>query len=337
MTKAQFLQQLVETLRDYDFEDKEIKDIEMEYASMIDDALENGEDLESFINRMGNPKKLAKSLQKHKPTRSSKLVEIMPFIATTLFFLLGFLANAWHPGWLVFLLIPVSAILTEKPREWAGITTFVALTLFMLAGTYLNLWNPTWSLFLFIIVFSTRKKPSSLVTGLKIYTAFSIIIYHLFVLAILNDWLGDMFAETSLWLWVAPLVFIPSIVLAFISGIVKISIDISDHPKHRQYIIQLIAGLTGLSIVYVLLGVFANAWATGWVVYLLIPIVAIIRSKKDRFPLTEIMPFIATTLFILVGAYIRLPNGGSSFALSWLFFLLIPVSGILINKKGDKN
>jgi hypothetical protein len=50
-------------------------------------------------------------------------------------------------------------------------------------------------------------------------------------------------------------------------------------------------------------------------------------TKKD--PFTAIMPFVATTLFILVGEYASIPGQDTAYTLSWLFFFLIPINGIL--------
>ena len=50
---------------------------------------------------------------------------------------------------------------------------------------------------------------------------------------------------------------------------------------------------------------------------------------QSSFSLVPLMPFIATTLFVIVGEFMSLSNGGSSYILSWLFFLLIPITSIL--------
>jgi hypothetical protein len=144
MTKASFLKELLEKLRDDGLSDQESHDIHEEYSSMIDDALEHGEDLESFVKRMGSAKKIAKAIRKSYPDKTPKLVQLMPFLATASFFLLGVLAQAWHPAWLVFLLIPVSGILSKRRIAWEGFSVFVILTIFILMGTYGDLWNPFW-------------------------------------------------------------------------------------------------------------------------------------------------------------------------------------------------
>ena len=63
-----------------------------------------------------------------------------------------------------------------------------------------------------------------------------------------------------------------------------------------------------------------------WVLFLLIPMVVIFldqRADNSTFEFTTYTPFIATILFFLTGYYFNL------FAISWLFFLIIPISAIL--------
>ena len=81
-----------------------------------------------------------------------------------------------------------------------------------------------------------------------------------------------------------------------------------------------------------MLGIYFDVWHPAWVLFFMIPVYSILRHQSS-FSLVPLMPFIATTLFVLVGEYIALPNGGSSYILSWLFFLLIPITSILESRK----
>lgn len=39
-----------------------------------------------------------------------KIIAATPLLATIVYLLLGFCADAWHPGWIIFLTIPVVEI-----------------------------------------------------------------------------------------------------------------------------------------------------------------------------------------------------------------------------------
>ena len=89
MTKTSFLEALKEALQEREVNAKVIEDTIKEYASMIDDALESGESIETFIKRMGSPEKVAKALAKQQQPPSNKFAALSPFIATITFFLDG--------------------------------------------------------------------------------------------------------------------------------------------------------------------------------------------------------------------------------------------------------
>lgn len=64
---------------------------------------------------------------------------------------IGILFDAWHPGWLLFLLIPIWYSFAEAVRKenavvfaYPVLVTFV----FMCAGFFFNAWHPAWVLYL---------------------------------------------------------------------------------------------------------------------------------------------------------------------------------------------
>lgn len=120
MTKTSFLEALREALQEREVNAKVIDDTIKEYASMIDDALEDGESIETFIKRMGSPEKVAKALAKQQQTPRNKFAALSPFIATMLFVLVGEYVSipgqdtGYTLSWLFFLLIPITGILFSK-------------------------------------------------------------------------------------------------------------------------------------------------------------------------------------------------------------------------------
>jgi uncharacterized membrane protein len=334
MTKTSFLEALREALMDRDVSGKVIEDTIKEYASMIDDALESGESIETFIKRMGSPEKVAKALAKQQQPPRNKFAALSPFIATIAFFLIGVIYQAWHPGWLVFLLIPIAGILTSKKIQWGGLLVFVILIVFILGGWQTNLYNPLWSLFLILIPFGGQKDlPSAKVQMIaKVYTVIAVAIYHVWVVYALFSRIGGV---PDPWVLIWPLsILIPIVVYAFINGTIRISIGSFNNAKDKQFTIMGLSFAGFVTITYVTLGVIIPGfWHPGWLLFLLIPVVFILLGNK-KFPLVPLSPFIAITLFILVGEYVSVPGQDTGYTLSWLFFLLIPITGILFSK-GD--
>ena len=81
-----------------------------------------------------------------------------PLFITTLYLVLGFFFNQWHPGWLVFLTIPVH-YMPEKEKRFPNILgnpVMVALV-YLVMGFYLNLWHPGWMIFLLIPIIGSMR------------------------------------------------------------------------------------------------------------------------------------------------------------------------------------
>jgi len=315
MTKQSFLNALREALEDEHVQNNIIEETVQEYGSMIDDALEGGETVESFIKRMGSPKKVARALAGGDRTQTSnRLTALSPFIATILFFLVGVFYQAWHPGWLFFLLIPITAILSKKPIQWKGLMTFVIIIVFILGVYSTNLLNPLWSLFVLLIP-QWKSRKNQLLNRLGfIYTYLAVALYHVAVFYYSFAFIGGYPEVTSIYTLIPLLLFIPVILYAFWKGSVQIRFALT-------FIVSVIA-------FYVFIGLTWGVWHPGWLIFFLIPVVYTLRGAK-QFPFTAIMPFVATTLFVLVGEYASIPGQDTAYTLSWLFFFLIPISGIL--------
>lgn len=81
-----------------------------------------------------------------------------PFAAviSIAYWILGMMFNAWHPGWLLFLLIPIwySFISAVKKGNATIFAYPVLVTLvFLSAGFWLDIWHPAWALYLTIPVY----------------------------------------------------------------------------------------------------------------------------------------------------------------------------------------
>ena len=81
-----------------------------------------------------------------------------PLFITTQYLVLGFFFNQWHPGWLVFLTIPVH-YMPEKEKRFPnllGNPVMIALV-YLVLGFYLNLWHPGWMIFLLIPIIGSMR------------------------------------------------------------------------------------------------------------------------------------------------------------------------------------
>ena len=85
---------------------------------------------------------------------------------TIAFILLGVFLNAWHPAWMLFLIVPLgeslySAIQAKNAHAFAY--PVLAAAVFLILGFYANLWHPAWVVFLsvplyYMIVPGKKKK-----------------------------------------------------------------------------------------------------------------------------------------------------------------------------------
>lgn len=90
----------------------------------------------------------------------NKIIASTPMISLIVFLLLGFLADAWHPGWIVFLAIPIVPMLLRK-QTVSAIYPLLCVIAYLIMGLVWNLWHPGWIIFLSIPVFEiffTKKK-----------------------------------------------------------------------------------------------------------------------------------------------------------------------------------
>ena len=97
-----------------------------------------------------------------------KIVAATPMITVIIYLLLGFCANAWHPGWIVFLAIPIMPIILGRVT-FCALYPILTVLAYLLMGFVWDLWHPGWIIFLTIpvveiflpknkVIFSSTKK-----------------------------------------------------------------------------------------------------------------------------------------------------------------------------------
>ena len=86
--------------------------------------------------------------------RKKTLQATYPVIVTVAYFLLGFVFHWWHPGWLLFLTIPLYYTMPDLEngdpvRELQKFAYPVLVTLiYLIIGLYFGWWHPWWMLYL---------------------------------------------------------------------------------------------------------------------------------------------------------------------------------------------
>lgn len=74
-----------------------------------------------------------------------------PVLVAFLYLVLGFCFNLWHPGWIIFLTIPLF-YLPDSERGYLRLLSnpIMVTIIYLLLGCYCNLWHPGWIIFLLI-------------------------------------------------------------------------------------------------------------------------------------------------------------------------------------------
>ena len=74
-----------------------------------------------------------------------------PVIVTFAYLVLGFVFHQWHPGWIIFLTIPLFYLPESERQPLRLLGNPVMITIiYLLLGTMCNLWHPGWLIFLLI-------------------------------------------------------------------------------------------------------------------------------------------------------------------------------------------
>ncbi|MBD5503833.1 MAG: helix-turn-helix domain-containing protein [Lachnospiraceae bacterium] len=92
----------------------------------------------------------------HLLTRGKEAELPLGIIAIVVYILIGIFFNLWHPGWLIFFMVPIISTLIHAVR-WHNPDLFayplLALLVFLYAGLMYSLWHPAWAVFLTIPVY----------------------------------------------------------------------------------------------------------------------------------------------------------------------------------------
>ena len=359
--KTEYLRELRALLDQYQMSDVEKQDIISDYSEMYDNWSDYGMADDDIEKKLGKPSSIYRELvegyrkvgTKEPSPNMSKIVALTPFVATIVFFIIGFGFNGWAWGWIAYLLIPVTAIwmnMENDPHRLTALSPFIAVVAFFILGFVYGLWHPGWLVFIIIpiiAIFTERKSIGFLNTIVSlsplVITATFVYIgieenlwvpgWVLFLLipaiAVLNE---KRFFRAFLWelfilggiagylYWGYTFEQWDWALLAFaplvVYSVLQDTSGWKDVPAEYKYV------SLGAIAAFVLLGIITGIWGYVWLVFLAIPVYAIYRETDGNARLISLMPFISTFIFFTLGWFLDL------WAWSWIAFLLIPVVAI---------
>ncbi len=312
----EFLQNLKKMLATFEMTQTEKEEIIKDYEEMAQEALDSGKTEEEVVTLFGAPADIKADLlrmypQKDKTGPYAKLVALSPFLSLIAFILLGVFFAAWHPSWLVFLLVPITGIFNSRkhmgPLSFiTAISPFMALIAFFLTGYFTGVHNPTWLIFFIVplcgfLAEKTLWKRLVLVLSLLVSCGLYLVVFYT---------TGDTLTALP--------AFLVVIVAGLTTGNIVIGFDGLGSLGEKG---ALILG----AALFVLFGYLFDAWVVSWLFFLLLPVTSILQKKTKRHLFTALSPFVSLTVFMLVGYFTGYWHPG------WLAFLLVPITAIVEN------
>lgn len=367
--KQTYLDDIRELLEEKNYEKKDIDDIINDYSQLYDDMIAGGLSDEDAKAKLGTPRAIVEELSSERrtvfvkqPMKGRKLIALMPFLSTIIFFAMGFIGNLWHIAWMAFLLIPVTAIVVEglnkkfRRHFFTPLMPFLCVVAYLAIGFAYGWWHPGWMIFLAIpvvaILESRQRNILSTLTALSPFLA----VVAFFILGEYGLWnpgwlvflaipmIGILSGKNLGKVIVFELSFVIAIglylyigyamgqwslaALTFLIPVVYgvLSGDIQIRIFQGDWVSKITVILTIAA--YVALGIlFPSTWAWLWVIFFAVPVQAIVRKGGKENILVAVMPFVAVTIFYLVGYFVP-----GAFAYSWMAFFLIPMAAILKDK-----
>lgn len=352
---SKYMHQLKERLLDYEIEPHILNQILQQYQKRIDQN-KPMEAVEYEVERLIQKYHL-KLTEDHKRHLSS-IISIAPLISVVLYLMLGFLFDLWHPGWLIFFLVPSVVLVFFVFRDditmgFLAIIPFLIIISYFFVGFYFGLWHPTWLIFILlpmIGVFSRYRKRSIKFILFTISPFFTIGTYiilgsyfglwgRIWVIFLLVPILACLeetnrkrliICETTLLFSLIYGIVIPFVLpwgYSFIGLLVPIIALMSMGEESlikftKETIFDFILFMI-LAIVYIFIGVLFKGWAYGWMVLLIFPAYEIVNQSPNHFKFYYMTPFIAIIIFFSLGYFLSL------WAYSWLAFIIIPINYLI--------
>lgn len=363
MNRKTYLNNLKTYLADKEVSKKDIDAVITDYAELYDEATALNFSDEAVIKKLGSPKEIYAAIKDtlhfESVSNRNKIVAIMPFIATILFFSFGFGLDGFQYAWSVYLLIPVTAILVNVrgKDKIVALTPFISVIVFFMLGIFFQLWHPGWLIFLIIPVTAillnveSKNKIVALLPFVLVITYILIGTYvnnefyrygfTMFalipVLAIILNYKKpkDVIILIAILLAVAAHLFIYfttkdlnfawlpylfPVLVGILTGHIQIMWD-NDLEKPKSKIIMSFSLL--VIVAYLLVSFLVGTiWTWSWIILLIIPMMGVYHGTGFKHPVAY-MPFICVSAFMLLGTL------GGYWNFAWMVFLLVPITAIL--------
>ena len=87
--------------------------------------------------------------RKEEAAKRAKSDAMFPILITGLYLVLGAVFGLWHPGWLLFLCIPLHYMHPKTRLEQLCNPVMIVL-IYLVLGFFFDLWHPGWLVFLAI-------------------------------------------------------------------------------------------------------------------------------------------------------------------------------------------
>lgn len=319
MNKIKFLSELKEELYDHDISAKSIDEIVEDYEGIIDEAINSGEVEDEIITRLGLPHSIAEKLAVFEDENNGikgKMIATTPFIATIIFFILGMQLDLWHPGWMVFFIVPIAGVMLGARfnfrTQLVALSPFVATIFYLIYGFNTGVWHPTWVVFFIIVVLGLlfEETGAKRIIGASMFTIIPIVYLWM---ELNNPSIYNL------------LVFIVLIAIGLYLGVIKLSFG-EDNIINRNATIAFVV----MGIIYVILGLTLNWWHPTWLMFLTIPMFVMYRVE-EKIPLVAYTPFLSVFVFIILGELFDI------YEWAWLVFLVIPLVGIFTEDKDEED
>jgi asparagine N-glycosylation enzyme membrane subunit Stt3 len=161
---------------------------------------------------------------------SGSIIGLIAVLAAAAFFVLGFVYGKWHPGWLVFLVVPIAAIVIDAIRKKdvsgsiIGLITVSAAVIFFILGFMFEIWSVSWLVFLaiplaaIIIEMSKKKNPYGIVGIVALLAVAAFMLMGIYL---------------GIW-YIAWTVFLLAPITALVITIIKTAKDLSSNTEERK-------------------------------------------------------------------------------------------------------
>jgi len=318
-----FIENLRSMLNNFEMKQSEKEDILSDYAQMIEDGKEKGLSDDDILNLIGSPEKIYHELEetykkKDIIKQGEKYIALSPFISLIIFMVIGLTLDAWHPGWMSFLLIPMTAITVSMINEkeahlLTALSPFISAIIFFAVGFTLNIWHPTWLVFFSIPVIAVINSRHDM--AFLEFLAAETVFLSLCAFIIIGDITG-IYHPT----WLLLLLVIP--------------IGLLTEENRREKVVLEVTFFLGTGL-YLWSGYAFDEWTLSLLFFLLF-LVPAVRYGKINLVVGEeetykkeilILSVLSILAFMLVGYFFE------AFTLSWLFLLVIPVGAIILHER----